>query len=69
MQPIDPNAEPIVPEAPEMVVLDPERRAKLIAFVEESRMPPPIKTQILGQLEQDEVPSDVIERLEDRMGT
>jgi len=69
VQPIAPNAEPVVPEAPEMVVLDPERRAKLIAFVEESRMPPPIKTQILGQLEQDEVPSDVIERLEDRMGT
>lgn len=69
VQPIDPNAAPEVPETPEMVALDPERRARLIAFVEESRMPPPVKTRILGQLEQDEVPSDVIERLEERMGT
>lgn len=69
VQPIDPNAAPVVPEAPEMIALDPDRRARLIAFVEESRMPPPVKTRILGQLEQDEVPSDVIERLEDRMGT
>lgn len=69
VQPIDPNAVAVVPEAPEMVALDPERRAKLIAFVEDSRMPPPVKTRILGQLEQDEVPSDVIARLEERMGT
>ncbi len=69
VQPIDPNAETVAPEAPEMVTLAPDRRARLVAFVEESRMPPPVKTRILEQLEQDEVPSDVIERLEERMGT
>ena len=69
MQPIDPNAEAVVPEPPQMVTLEPERRARLIAFVEESRMPPPVKTRIIGQLEQDEVPADVIENVESRMGS
>lgn len=69
VQPIDPNAQAVVPEAPTMVTLEPERRAAMITFVEESRMPAAVKTRILGQLEQDEVPSDVIERLETRMGT
>lgn len=69
VQPIDPNAEALVPEAPEMVTLEDDHRARLIAFVEESRMPAPVKTRILGQLEQDEVPADVIARLEERMGT
>ena len=52
-----------------MVTLDADRRARLITFVEESQMPPPVKTRILDQLAQDEVPSDVVTRLEDRMGT
>ena len=69
VQPIDPNAEAEIPEPPEMITLDAERRARLIAFVEDSRMPPPVKTRILGQLEQDDVPADVVSRLEDRMGT
>ena len=69
VQPIDPNAEAVVPEAPEMITLEDDRRARLIAFVEESRMPPPVKTRIIGQLEQDEVPSDVVEDIEARMGT
>ena len=69
VQPIDPNAEPEVPEPVEMITLEDDRRAKLIAFVEESRMPPPVKTRIIGQLEQDEVPSDVVANIEDRMGS
>lgn len=69
VQPIDPNAAPVVPEPPEMITLDDDRRARLIAFVEESRMPPPVKTRIMGQLEQDEVPADVVNDLEARMGT
>jgi len=69
VQPIDPNAVAEIPEPPELVTLAPDRRARLISFVEESGMPPPVKTRILGQLEQDEVPLDVIERLEERMGT
>ena len=69
VQPIDPNAAPEVPEAPEMISLEEDRRARLIAFVEESRMPPPVKTRLIGQLEQDEVPSDVVADIEARMGT
>ena len=69
VQPIDPNAQAVVPEPFEMVTLDADRRARLITFVEESQMPPPVKTRILDQLAQDEVPSDVVTRLEDRMGT
>lgn len=69
VQPIDPTAEPVEPEPVEMVALDAERRAAMIAFVEESRMPPPVKTRLIGQLEQDEVPSDVIARIEERMGS
>ena len=69
VQPIDPNAEAVVPEPPEMVALDAARRAEMIAFVEASRMPAPVKTRLIDQLEQDEVPSDVIARIQERMGT
>lgn len=69
VQPIDPNAQAVVPEPPEMVTLDADRRARLITFVEESRMPPPVKTRLIGQLEQPEVPANVVEDIEARMGT
>lgn len=69
VQPIDPNAEAVVPEPANMITLEAERRARLITFVEESRMPPPVKTRIIGQLEQDEVPENVVTDLESRMGT
>ncbi|MCF2871196.1 efflux RND transporter periplasmic adaptor subunit [Octadecabacter sp. G9-8] len=69
VQPIDPDAAAVVPEPPEMLTLDPERRARLVAYVEGSRMPPPVKSRIIGQLEQDEVPADVVNDLEARMGT
>jgi hypothetical protein len=51
------------------VALDDDRRARRIAFVQDSRMPPPVKTRIMGQLEQDEVPAKVVADLEARMGT
>jgi hypothetical protein len=52
-----------------MVALTPERRAKLVAFVEgNTRMPAEAKTRILAQLAEDEVPAQVVERLEQRMG-
>jgi hypothetical protein len=54
---------------PEMVELDPERRARLVAFIEASEfMPPDAKERVLGQLRQDRVPAQVIERIESRMG-
>ena len=57
------------PAIPEMVRLDPDRRARLVAFVEgNQRMPDEAKTRLLSQLEQDEVPLETVNRLESRMG-
>jgi hypothetical protein len=54
---------------PEMVTLDPERRARLVAFIEGNPfMPPDVKERALGQLQQEQVPAQVIERIESRMG-
>lgn len=58
-----------VPEEPEVVELDPERRARLVAFVEANeRMPKDVKERILAQLAQPAVPAQMIERIESRMG-
>ncbi|PJF08362.1 efflux RND transporter periplasmic adaptor subunit [Pseudorhodobacter sp. MZDSW-24AT] len=55
--------------APETVQLTPERRAALIALVEaNSRMPDAAKARMLEQLAQDQVPAQVVARLESRMG-
>ena len=52
-------------DEPEMVQLDPERRARLIAQVEgNSRMPAVIRQRMLAQLSEDAVPAATIERLE-----
>ena len=57
------------PSEPEMITLDAERRAKLLAFVNESRMPDEVKARITAQLEADEVSSETVARLESRMGS
>jgi multidrug efflux pump subunit AcrA (membrane-fusion protein) len=69
VDPIAPAGTEPVAAAPEMIVLDPERRARLVTFVTEGRMPDEVKTRILGQLEQDEILSETVERLESRMGS
>ena len=57
------------PAEPETIALDPERRAKLIAFVEANkRMPKQVKARLLAQLQEPEVRKEVVERLEGRMG-
>ena len=63
------SAPPAEAPPPETVALDPERRAKLVAFVTDSRMPDNVKTRILGQLENDEVPAEMVANLERRMGS
>jgi len=69
VKPIQPGTEIAAPAPPpEMVELDPERRAKLVAFIEEGRMPADVKARILAQLEEPKVPSNVIARIESRMG-
>jgi hypothetical protein len=40
-----------------------------VAFIEANpSMPPDAKERVLGQLRQDEVPAQVIQRIESRMG-
>jgi len=54
----------IVVEAPEMVALTPEKRAELIARIEgNSRIPAAAKQRILAQLEADEIPAALMQRL------
>lgn len=56
-------------ETPDLVSLDPERRAKLVAFVEGNQfMPDEAKQRVLAQLREDMVPARVVERIESRMG-
>ncbi|MBM2576073.1 HlyD family efflux transporter periplasmic adaptor subunit [Jannaschia sp. Os4] len=65
---------PVRPEGaaaplPTTVALDPERRARLIAFVEgNDRMPPEVRDRLLARLQEPEVPIAVVERIEGRMG-
>lgn len=59
----------VVPQAPEMVALTDERRAKLVAFIEgNKRMPEEAKARVLARLSEPEVPAQMIERIESRMG-
>jgi multidrug efflux pump subunit AcrA (membrane-fusion protein) len=59
----------VVIDAPEMVTLDPERRARLIAQVESNtRMPEPVRARMIAQLSEDEVPASMLERLENSGG-
>ncbi len=70
VRPIRPGAGEMAADAPPaMLRLDPERKARLIAFVEGSRMPDEAKNRILSQLEQDEVPAAMVDRIESRMGS
>ncbi|EAR49909.1 efflux transporter, RND family, MFP subunit [Oceanicola granulosus HTCC2516] len=54
---------------PPTVRLEPDRRARLVAFVTESRMPDEAKTRLLSELEQEDVPTEIVDRLESRMGS
>ena len=66
---IDRDAPDVQAAAPEMLQLDPDRRARLVAFVESNqRMPDEAKARVLDQLSQDRVPAAVVSRLESRMG-
>ncbi|RVT82275.1 HlyD family efflux transporter periplasmic adaptor subunit [Rhodobacteraceae bacterium CCMM004] len=67
IRPADLAAE--VPAGPDMVELSDERRAKLVAFVEGNpRMPAEAKERVLAQLRAPQVPAQMVERIESRMG-
>lgn len=57
------------PEEPEMLELSAERRARLLAFVENNTMmPTDVRTRLIARLQQDKVPADMVQRIESRMG-
>ncbi|MEL6210297.1 MAG: efflux transporter periplasmic adaptor subunit, partial [Pseudomonadota bacterium] len=63
------SAEETEPPKDELVELDADRRARLVAFVEgNQRMPQDAKERVLAQLRQDRVPMQVVARIESRMG-
>ncbi len=64
-----PAGAPQIAEAPETIILDPERRARLVAFIEDtSFIPEDVKARMLLQLQEEEVPIRMVTRLESRMG-
>ncbi len=69
LRPLRPGAEAASEPAPSMVALAPERRAELIALVEGSAaMSPEDKARVLAQLAAEQVPEQVVRRLEQRLG-
>lgn len=69
VRPLRPGAAGAEPAAPEMVALDPERRARIVAFIEgNARMPGDVKQRLLTQLQEEEVPAAMVSRIEGRMG-
>ncbi len=69
VDPIAPGGADAAPAEPEMIALDPERRARLIAFIEgNAYIPADAKQRVLAQLNEPEVPSAVVNRIESNMG-
>ncbi|MFW5641428.1 MAG: efflux transporter periplasmic adaptor subunit, partial [Roseicyclus sp.] len=57
-------------EAPSTIALDPERRARLIAFVRGSSfLPEDVRSRMIRQLNEPEVPARMVARIEERMGS
>lgn len=69
INPIRPEAAD-APEEPDTIALEPDRRARLIAFVEGNNfIPADVRERLLRQLNEDEVPARMVARLEARMGS
>jgi multidrug efflux pump subunit AcrA (membrane-fusion protein) len=69
VNPVRPDA-PEAATLPDTIPLDPDRRARLIAYVEGNGMiPADVRARMLDQLRQDQVPAQMVTRLESRMGS
>lgn len=68
VNPLRPGQAEQEPAPPAMITLDADRKARLVSFVEASRMPDDAKARILSQLDAEEVPAETVDRLESRMG-
>lgn len=68
IRPLRPGASD-APAEPDMVTLTDERRQKLMAFVESNtRMPADVRKRLMSRLKDAEVPAEMVNRLEGRMG-
>ncbi len=69
VRPVRPGTEARAQAGDELIELDEERRARLVAFIEANdRMPADAKERVLAQLRQPMVPAQTINRIEARMG-
>jgi len=69
VRPLRDEAQAEPPADAAMLELSDERRARLVAFVEgNSRMPQEMKARVLAQLGGAQVPAQLVERIESRMG-
>lgn len=67
VRPVRPDATDEPPQE-DLVELDPERRARLVTFVEGNQfMPAEAKARVLAQLKEERVPARMVERIESRM--
>ncbi len=70
IRPVRPAGNRPAVEEPELLALDPARRARLVAFVENNRfMPDQAKERVLAALRKDKVPAQMVERIESNMGS
>lgn len=70
VNPLRPNAEAAAVDVPETMALDADRRSRLIAYVESNtRLPSDVRERMLRQLSEDQVPTRVVSRLEEQMGS
>lgn len=70
VRPVMPDGSILPDPEPEMIELTEERRAALVAFLEETEgMPEAAKARIRDQLEQERVPAEMVSQLESRMGS
>lgn len=70
VNPVRPAAADDLSAVPETITLDPERRARLIAFVQTNGfIPADVRDRMLDQLNQPQVPAQMVTRLESRMGS
>lgn len=69
VRPVRRAADGAVPETEDTVELSADRRARLVAFVQNSTdMSEAVKTRLLDELDRPRVPVRVVQRLENRMG-
>lgn len=69
IRPVRPGGGQPAVEEPDLLALDPERRARLVSFVENNQfMPDAAKQRVLTALKKDKVPARMVERIESRMG-